>query len=83
MVELVSKYIYIFTAGVIDRTLLKIKILNQHTIIEFEWQNEESKVKSNKGIYWQIERMKKNEIQLLFLLTIIFNIHLVNYVIRS
>lgn len=46
------------TAGVIDHTLLKIKILNQHTIIEFEWQNEESKLKSNKRFYWQTERKK-------------------------
>ena len=70
------------TAGVIDHTLLKKKILNQHTIIEFEWQNEESGLKSNKGFYWQIERIK-NEIQLLFLLTTIFNIHIVKYVIIS
>jgi hypothetical protein len=74
--------VYMCTAGVIDHTLLKTEILNQYIIIEFEWQNEESKLKSNNEIYWQIERIK-NEIQLLFLLTTIFNIHIVKYVIRS
>lgn len=51
------------TAGVINHTLLKQnetqrEVLNQHTIIELEWQNEESELKSNNGFYWQTERIK-------------------------
>lgn len=57
----VSSKVYLYAAGVIDHTLLKIKFLNQHTIIGFEWQNEENELKSNKGIYCQIERIKKRK----------------------
>ena len=51
------------TAGVINHTLLKQnetqrEVLNQHTIIELEWQNGESELKSNNGFCWQTERIK-------------------------